>query len=334
MKFSLKHQQIRLVLEIMIWSVFLGLPLFVIRIYNPFPEEEISRSVMYGVILVHTLLIGFYYFNFYFALPRLYFTRRYSLYFPLLFLILLALILLLQIRPEFNPIPSGMTASRFIFIFSIVVRFIVVFLLSLGFSAYSRLRQAEEEKLKTELSYLKSQINPHFLFNTLNSLYALSVKKSDAAPIAITRLSSIMRYVISEAKEDLVALDKELEYVRSYIELEKLRLTDKVNLDFSVSGETPGLQIAPFIFLPLIENAFKHGVSTTEQSDISIHLVTEKKKLTLTISNTRVRTDKNKSNGLGLANMKKRLELLYAGHYSLNTEEELQTYKTRLILEL
>src|ERR1041384_6806611 len=103
MKLSLKHNQIRIILELMIWSVFLGLPLFVIRIYNPFPEESISKSVMYGVILVHSLLICFYYFNYYFALPRLYFTRRYNLYFPLIFCILLFLILLLQTRPEFNP---------------------------------------------------------------------------------------------------------------------------------------------------------------------------------------------------------------------------------------
>src|SRR4051794_16214120 len=133
-------------------------------------------------------------------------------------------------------------------------------------------KQVETEKLATELSFLRSQINPHFLFNTLNNIYSLAVVKSDATPVAVLKLSSIMRYVLNETKHDLVPLEKEIEFIQHFIELQKIRITDKVNIQLLVEGETEKKQIAPLILIPFVENAFKYGISTKEQTDIKFRV--------------------------------------------------------------
>jgi sensor histidine kinase YesM len=334
MKNGMRHGQVRLVLEIVIWSVFLGLPMFVLFAIRPIPDPEVMKPVAGGVLIAHSMLIAYYYFNYFFALPRFYFTRKYHIFFPLTIVVLLGIIMVLQTNRLFNPIPREVGFSRFVYIFSIVIRFIIVFLLSLGFQAYSRLKQIEEEQLRNELSYLKAQINPHFLFNTLNSIYALAVRKADTAPQAITSLSSMMRYAITEAAADTVTLEKELNYLRAYIDLEKLRLTDKVNLNYELAGDPEGKHIAPFIFLPLAENAFKHGVSTSESSEISIVIRIDEAELKVQVRNTKVGTDRSSANGIGLENMKKRLNLLYPGKHELLIKETDLEYNASLTISL
>jgi LytS/YehU family sensor histidine kinase len=248
-------------------------------------------------------------------------------------LTLLAFLLLVNIYFDFNPIPP-LRFSILLFLFTVFVRFLMMFLLSMGLMAYNRLKEAEEEKLKSELSYLKAQINPHFLFNTLNSIYALTVKKSDVAPESVTRLAAIMRYAITDAVNDFVPLEKEITYVSSYIDLEKLRLTQKVKLEYSVEGGLEGKQIAPLIFIPLIENAFKHGVSTSEQSEITINIKVDEKQLHLFIENTKIRREKTESNGLGIENVRKRLNLLYPGRYRINIINDEKKFTVKLDLDL
>jgi len=331
----MKSKYIRRIIEVVAWSLFLGFPLFIFPSLKPFFGPEGTIPAVYGILLTHSILIVFYYFNYYYALPKFYFTKKYKIYFPLVISILIAIILLLQLHPDLNPLHyATIQFAKTIFIFSIVVRFLMVFLLSLGFSAYSRLRQAEEEKLKTELSFLKAQINPHFLFNTLNSIYALAVKKSDSTPESVTKLAAIMRYVITDAAHDFVLLEKEINYVSSYIELEKLRLTQKVRLTYSVTGDPAGKQIAPLIFIPLIENAFKHGVSTVEDSTINIKIEIRDNTLHLKIDNTKVRLDKKNNNGLGIENVKKRLNLLYGGKHELKITENEKDFSVNLVVHL
>src|ERR1700752_4242944 len=243
----MKNKRVRIIAEIISFSVFMGFPLLVLPTMKAyFVNENQINPVLKGIIITHSLLIAFYYFNSYFALPKFYFTRKYKVYIAMVVSSLLAIILIMQINKEFNPLAQhGVKFSNLIFIFSIFARFVMIFLLSLGFANYQRLKETEQEKLKTELSYLKAQINPHFLFNTLNSIYALTVKKSDSAPESITKLSSIMRYVITDAAHDFVSLEKELTYVNNYIELEKLQLTRKVILEYKVIGDPIGKEITP-----------------------------------------------------------------------------------------
>jgi LytS/YehU family sensor histidine kinase len=210
----------------------------------------------------------------------------------------------------------------------------MVMFISVALTSYSRLRKAQEENLRTELAYLRAQINPHFLFNTLNSIYALTVKKSDAAPESVTRLSSIMRYVISNAAADTVELEKEIDYLRSYIELEQLRLTPKTTLHYSFPTQTAGRMVAPLVFLPLIENVFKYGVSTTETSFIEINMSLNGNDLLLSTRNSRPAKEAVQSSGLGVANVKKRLALLYPARHSIAIEETEKEFSVTLSLSL
>lgn len=331
----MKSARIRLVMELVIWTAFMVFPLILFPTLQPFMSEKGVNPPLKGLLITHSLLIAFYYFNFYYAIPKFYFTKRLTAYAGIVFSCLLVLILILQLDRGFNPLPTPPFRFPVIaFIFTIVIRFVMVLLLSLGISTIQRFQHFEKEKLSTELSYLKAQINPHFLFNTLNSIYALSVKKSDSAPEAVTKLASIMRYVITDAASDTVALEKELGYLSSYIELEKLRLTNKVTLHYEILGDPFGKQISPLVFIPLVENAFKHGVSTSESSEIVIVVTILASTLSLKVSNSKVRPDRVSSNGLGIENARRRLNLLYPGKHDLKIEDKENEFLVNLTLVL
>jgi len=194
--------------------------------------------------------------------------------------------------------------------------------------------EIEKEKLATELSFLKSQINPHFLFNTLNNIYSLALVKSEGTADAVLKLASIMRYVLGETKHDTVDLDKELQFIRHYIELQKVRLTDKVSIELNVEGETDQKQIAPLILIPFVENAFKYGVSTKETSKLIFTVKTNENSIYFTAQNKVVSHDKgnNDNTGIGLKNTKRRLELLYPQKHKLSVTEENNLFFVHLIL--
>jgi sensor histidine kinase YesM len=195
-------------------------------------------------------------------------------------------------------------------------------------------QEIENEKLATELSFLKSQINPHFLFNTLNNIYSLALVKSDATPDAVLKLSSIMRYVLNETKHDKVSLEQEIQFIRHYIELQKMRLTNKVSIDFLLEGEIEGRQIAPLVLIPFVENAFKYGISTKETSAIFFKVKTTEKTLEFTSQNHIVTTNKERpeKTGIGLVNTKRRLELLYPQKHILTVTEENNQFLVHLTL--
>jgi hypothetical protein len=330
----MKSKRILLIVQVVAWAVFLILPVFVFSTMEPIFQGGTLHSALIGILILHPALILFYYFNYCYLIPKFYFTQKYRLYFMCLLICLLIMVFIMGLNPGFNPFfNSALKASHWIFVFSVVLRFIMIFLLSLGIASYNRLKQAEEGKLKAELSYLRAQINPHFLFNTLNSIYALTVKKSDAAPESVTKLSAIMRYAITDAAQDFVPLEKELTYIEAYIELEKLRLTDKVKLNYTVNGDFTGKQIAPLIFIPFIENAFKYGVSTRDNSTIDISVSLKENILYFFVKNSKVR-EKTTKTGLGIANAKKRLDLLYPGNYELLTLDEESGYKVELKIKL
>jgi hypothetical protein len=331
----MKSKRIKIVVELVAFSVFIGFPLFILPTFRDFIKEEVLNPILEGILITHSLLIIFYYFNSYFALPRFYFTKKYAVYALILLAWLLLIILIMLTNKSYSPLSThSFRFGAVIFVFSIVVRFIMIFLFSLGLAAYQRLKETEQAKLKSELSFLKAQINPHFLFNTLNSIYALTIKKSDSAPESVTKLSSIMRYVITDAAHDLVSLDKEIAYVSAYVDLERLRLTPKVKLDYTVEGNTARKQIAPLIFIPLIENAFKYGVSTSEPGEIGLRLSISGDMLELHIHNLKVRPDKVNSNGLGIDNVKRRLGLLYPGRHELTINDGEKLFSVKLAMRL
>ncbi len=198
----------------------------------------------------------------------------------------------------------------------------------------------ENKNLQSELNFLKSQINPHFLFNTLNNLYALTLKKSEKAPEIVLKLSEMMRYMLYECNERRVPLIKEVNYIKNYLELEKLRQTKNFNIKFQLDGEIRHQKIAPLMFIPFLENSFKHGLSNQISSGfVNIKLNVEEKEVFLEIENSKAPTLPKsnmgkKSGGIGLVNIRKRLNLLYPDQYLLFVEEDPNRYKVNFKLQL
>jgi two-component system, LytTR family, sensor kinase len=198
--------------------------------------------------------------------------------------------------------------------------------------------QLEQEKTASELSFLKAQINPHFFFNTLNNIYALNKTNSEKAGDAIYTLSHMMRYILYDTHQD-TTVKKEVQFIEDYIKLMELRLTDKVEVVFIKSGINVDHHMAPMFFLPYVENAFKHGISPSNPTRISIQICSDKCGVSLEVRNTLVEQEGQpveESSGIGLRNTKRRLDLMYPGRYELNidTHTAEKEYVVQLKLKL
>lgn len=206
--------------------------------------------------------------------------------------------------------------------------------------AYSFIRNQNEKKLlenanlNAEVNFLRSQINPHFLFNTLNSIYSQAHARSANTEFSILRLSELLRYVLYDSGDDKVELSKDIQYINNYIDLQRLRLSKKVSIIYSVTGQIEGKLIAPLLLISFIENAFKHGISYTQPSTIEISIVIFEKTLTLSVVNPLTETNSFAPGGLGLKNVRRRLELLYADHHELDIQRNDSLHIVNLKLEL
>jgi two-component system LytT family sensor kinase len=202
-------------------------------------------------------------------------------------------------------------------------------------------RELEKVTVETELKFLKSQINPHFLFNTLNSLYALTLKNSEQSPDVVLKLSNILRYVLYEgAKQKRVPLSKEIDYLKSYLELEKMRLGERVDVQFDIYGDFEDKFIEPMLFVSFVENSFKHGAGGNVKGawvKVSAR-VDDESKFHLNVSNSKskakINKDKTYQGGIGLTNTKKRLELLYPKSHTLKVEELEDKFNVNLEIQL
>jgi len=195
------------------------------------------------------------------------------------------------------------------------------------------LREAESRQFKAELDLLKAQINPHFLFNTLNNIYSLIVTRHENAPDAILRLSSVMRYVLEAAKSDRVRLSDEIRFIEDIISFEEIRLEDQCTIDFNVEPDFSDREVAPLLFIPMVENCFKHGISANKQiNHVYISLSSNAEGITFTTVNHIASRPKERAprQGNGLANLRKRLGIIYPGQASLETVEEENDYKVKM----
>ena len=197
-----------------------------------------------------------------------------------------------------------------------------------------RLEQLEKENLEQQLEYLKYQINPHFLMNTLNNIHALVDIDPEKSKQTILELSKMMRFVLYEGNKQVVPLDREIAFLQNYIQLMKLRYTDKVKITVDVPKSLPNKEVPPLMFITFVENAFKHGVSYRQASFIDIAISIEEDKLVFDCRNSRIPKEDDKHGGVGLANVKKRLELIYGNRYALDIKDEQDTYTVKLSLPL
>jgi sensor histidine kinase YesM len=192
------------------------------------------------------------------------------------------------------------------------------------------------EKLHAEVDFLRAQVNPHFLFNVLNNLYALTLKKSELAPDVVLKLSEMMEYMLYDSTDEKALLEKEVTYLKNYIELERLRLNRESAICLDVNAAFDGQEIAPLLLLPLIENAFKHGLSTqSENGWLTVNIGLHQSTLTVLVRNAKppLVGSKNKG-GIGLGNLRKRLELLYPSRHHLELEDKRDTFQAKLVIEL
>ena len=199
------------------------------------------------------------------------------------------------------------------------------------------LTEKHEENMKTELSFLRSQISPHFLFNVLNNMLALARLKSAELEPTIFKLSSLMRYMLYEAAEEKVLLKKEIEYLQSYIDLQQQRLGSKVKLSVMMSMSEDHFEIAPMVLIPFIENAFKHGIGNIENPQIEIDLYTKTDILYFMVRNkfnATIKEEKDKTSGIGLVNVKRRLDLLYGKDHTLLITDKNDCFTVSLQLNL
>ena len=218
----------------------------------------------------------------------------------------------------------------------------VLMMLIGGFArlSYSFIRNQNEKKLlenanlNAEVNFLKSQINPHFLFNTLNSIYSQAHSRSEKTEFSILKLSELLRYMLYDSGENKVELAKDIQYINNYIDLQKIRLSSKVRINYTMNGKPENCKIAPLLLITFIENAFKHGISYTHAStiDIEIHIVEET--LTLVVSNPVLEKNNFDAGGLGLKNVTRRLDLLYPGKYLLDIHHNDLLHVVNLKLDL
>ncbi len=203
----------------------------------------------------------------------------------------------------------------------------------------SKSQELKQQKLEAELNFLKGQIHPHFLFNTLNNLYALTLKKSDNSPEVVLKLSELLSFMLYECNSRTVPLSKELNLIENYIALEKIRYDDRLTTTYTIEGDVSKSQIPPMLLLPFVENAFKHGTSDSlDEVWVEINVEVRNQILRLSVKNSNghdeSRAEMEYQKGIGLKNVNRRLELLYNGYYDLKVTDNGSSYSVSLELQL
>lgn len=341
----------RIVYHILFW-IFVALFYFFLFSWNSSFREA---SIIFSLGLLPVAIAETYFFN-YKLLPQYLWTKRYSEFFLYSFYTLLigvwlsflivfyALLYILNSKKAVDPSvlhpELQVMTLNFIVFFAIAAKQIKrALFMQQEKSELEKIQLQTELKLKeAELKLLKAQIHPHFLFNTLNNLYGLTLERSNDAPDLVLRLSDILDYILYRCNETSVLLSDELRNLKNYMEIEKIRYSDKLEMKVDFEADTRNIKIAPLILLPFVENAFKHGVSHFPGiAFVQTHIKLVDHILIFKIENTKnpVHGTKNgNSKGIGLNNAQKRLDLIYPERYILKIEDKEETYSVNLTLEL
>ena len=318
----------RVLAHVGVWAVALSLP-FLLDTHHGVTHhrdnEGLEQRFFYLNFCTNILWVGPFYLNAYLFLPRLFYRRHYLGYaacllgsFAVVLLIHMVLFFVIVDKPWFSFVgATGFLLPAFILTVTISTTMRVV---SDKLAADRLARQRQEENMKTEVSFLRSQINPHFIFNILNNLVALEQMKSPELGPTILKLSGLMQYMLYDTDEERVSLGREVEYLQSYIDLQRQRFGQKVPITVSMDAGSGNYEIEPMLLIPFVENAFKHGVGLIESPGIEIMLRVRAGVLFFAVRN-RYNPDsaeeKDKGSGIGLGNVKRRLKLLYASQHRL-----------------
>ncbi len=357
-KSILTGKKLQVLLHLFAWAILIILPQYLLRMNlgrNPFIESRLYlNTIIYGLI---------FYTNFFWLIPALFLKNKRLSYLFAAFAVVICFYFIMNISanyihqhlenseqvderykqpPKDNKGPKPPSKQFHLYIYALNAFLISGF--SIGLRVSSKLKQNEEqrkelekEKLNSELAFLKNQISPHFFFNTLNNIYSLIGINAADAQESVYKLSKLMRYLLYESEQGKTPLSREIDFMNNFIDLMRLRINEKVILKISFPSKYEDYAVPPLLFIPFIENAFKHGVSYRENSFIDIAMKVEDNNILFTCKNSlgRISEEKNLEHpGIGLENVKKRLNLLFPGKHQLNISQEATVYNVVLSLNM
>lgn len=336
--------------HIICW-VFVALPMVV---FVP-PDEEQGTFVLLVRLSFPLLTCALFYINYLWLVPKYFLKDKRNVYFAVNIVAIILFAMCSQCLMDFmhyrvNPThihpPMG-AGPLSMWLLGFVARNVFIMTLSAGIATLLRLamkwqqvkakqKELEMQKTESELKNLRNQINPHFLLNTLNNIFALIAFDQDKAQKAVLSLSSLLRQMLYNTDETAIEIEKEIEFLNNYIELMRLRMNRTMSIEVAMDVREPGVRVAPFIFISLVENAFKHGVSMTEPCFISINITADKQQIVCEITNSNFpKTSKDHSgHGIGLQQVAQRLELAYPGKYewTKGVDDNNKTYTSKIII--
>lgn len=318
-------------LHTLMWGALLGLP----YLFSSSSGQSIDTDVLpqYFFTVTNSLHAALFYLNAYWMQPRLFRRgRRWQYAFAILTLIAASVylkVLLFQV----GVFPLHLESFMFPILFFPTVLFTLI---SIVYRMVLDRINVENEQLKSELKFLRSQVSPHFLFNVLNNMVSMARKKSDQLEPSLIKLAGLMRYMLQDSADQQVPLAKQVTYLENYIELQKIRYSDDVEVHVCLTGQTNKHKIEPMLLIPFVENAFKHGIGLIENPRIDVTLSVNEEILTFEVVNDFDEKDRQKdiSSGIGLNNVIKRLNILYPGQHQLEITRLESTFKVNLTLTL
>ncbi|MEP1487354.1 MAG: histidine kinase [Algibacter sp.] len=337
------------IVQIILHSVFWCAVLLFYTYFFGFDSNDFSYVLSFSLFLM-PITIATTYVSIYKLIPDYLITKRYfqfglySLYTVIIstYLILLSVFFGLVYLSNFKYTNMAPISRNLVFV-AIAVYLVVIIvsafkLLKLNLKHTEKTKKLETKILETqlklkeqELNYLKMQIHPHFLFNTLNTLYGFALQKAEETPEMILKLSNLLDYLLYQVDKPFVFLSSEINHIKDYIELEKMRFNDTLNISFTTNELIEDVEVPPMLLIPFIENSFKHGTIKAGRLDIKICLYSENKTIKFRIENTNTKSQISEK-GIGLENIKKRLELLYKNNYNLSITNENETFIVNLEL--
>jgi two-component system LytT family sensor kinase len=331
------NKPLHILFHILFWMVIGAVPMVLGPVMKH--NEEVGNVNISGAIHI-ALLISIFYFNCYFLYPRYFRRKKIGMYITLCFVSAVVFTAFFTFVQNSFPLPRPL-------LFLIFMKFFIS-LAAIGLSTFYRLmidtvkeqreqQQRERDRLQSELTFLRSQVSPHFMFNVLNSLVALIRQQSDKLEHVVMELSTLMRYMLYDSGNEKVSLHTEIEYLKSYIAMQLLRFSEDAKVVIDIQQDMPNKLVEPMLLIPLVENAFKHGIGIIEEPEIKIKIEYHNDELTAVIENKfnsqYVKSDTQNS-GIGLDNLKRRLSLLYADRYGLTITKNLQWFIVSLKLTM
>src|SRR5690606_29628938 len=331
----------RILLHMLFWGMAIG---FYILFFSN-QNDNFALTIFFVALLIPVTISTTYFINYY-LIPRHLFSHRYKsfvLYFIYtinlsVYLDMMIILATFIIMAKYNV--RLMEAAMMDIMTIVAASFMIVFsamAIKLVFSWLNVQKENQQliiEKIESELKFLKSQIHPHFLFNTLNNLYCLTVDKSDKAPEVVLKLSELLDYMLHECSPKFVSLEKEIHQLRNYISLESLRYSDRLSVEVILSGNIAHQKIAPLLLITLMENCFKHGVMNAAGNCwINVTITALENTVEIVLKNSKTNSNHSSNSGIGLQNVRSQLNLLYPERHTISINERLNEFETNILIK-